>query len=51
MNIGGRECRIIHILIVGDGVRIPAGQFIYLFIFLFSFLKQSFKRVLTLKLL
>ena len=35
MNLGGCECRVPHILIVGDGVRIPAGQFNFFFFFLY----------------
>ena len=43
MNLGGHECRMFNISIVGDGVRIPAGQINFLKFFLaFSFLKQSF---------
>ena len=47
MNLGGCECRMLHILIVGDGVRIPAGQFNFFFVF--SFLKQSFKKGFNIK--
>ena len=53
MNLGGRECRMLHILIVGDGVRIPAGQFnfFFFFFFVFSFLKQSFKKGFNIKII
>ena len=33
MNLGGCECRMLHILIVGDGVQSPAGQFNFFFFF------------------
>ena len=33
MSLGGRECRMLNILIVGHGVRIPAGQFNFFFVF------------------
>ena len=38
MNLGGRECRI------------PAGQFNFFF-FVFSFLKQSFKKGFNIKII
>ena len=48
MNLCGHECRMLNTLIVGDGVRIPAGQLSCCF-FAFSFLKQSFKKAFNIK--
>ena len=42
MKLFGRECRMLNILIVGDGVRIPAGQFNSFFFFIFFFLHLAF---------
>ena len=48
MNLCGRECRVLNVLIVGVGVRIRAGQFNFFF-FAFSFLKQYFKKGFNIK--